>query len=153
MLLALVASACIPIPGGTGVADRALVDDVRTLSSDAFRGRDNDDTGGVLARGYLVEQLKKMSVGLDSSRSGDDAYLQEIPGGVNVLGLMRATVWPDQYIIVGGHYDHLAPGRCRQKVTGDEICNGATDNATGAAAVLAVGVRSRAATGATCAGR
>jgi hypothetical protein len=139
LVLALVASACIPIPGGTGIADRSLINDVKVLASDEFRGRDNDDVGGVLAREYLIKQLKKMSVGLDASRSGDDAFRQEIPGGVNVLGLMRGSVWPDQYIIVGGHYDHMAPGRCREKITGDEICNGATDNATGAAAVLAVG--------------
>jgi hypothetical protein len=40
-------------------------------------------------------------------------------------------------VIVGAHYDHLG-GSCRSSPTGT-VCNGATDNATGVAAVLAIG--------------
>src|SRR4029079_6782373 len=40
----------------------------------------------------------------------------------------------DQAIVVGGHYDHLGIG---PPVNGDSIYNGAEDNASGTAAVLA----------------
>jgi hypothetical protein len=39
--------------------------------------------------------------------------------------------------MVGAHYDHL--GSCMSKEAGDVVCNGATDNAAGVAAVLAIG--------------
>ena len=40
--------------------------------------------------------------------------------------------------MVGAHYDHLGSS-CPTAVAGDTICNGATDNATGVAATLAIG--------------
>ncbi len=113
--------------------------DVRALASDAFQGRDNGTPGSVLAQNYLIKQLKGYSVGLDASRSGDNAFKQTFTGGMNILGLIRGRKLPNEYVIVGAHYDHFAPGHCRAKVPGDDICNGATDNATGVAAVLSMG--------------
>ncbi|MEM7151533.1 MAG: M28 family peptidase [Myxococcota bacterium] len=46
--------------------------------------------------------------------------------GVNVVGTRLGTQWPDQYVMVGAHYDHI-PG-----------CAGADDNATGVAGALEV---------------
>src|SRR5262249_4495413 len=50
-----------------------------------------------------------------------------------------------EYVIVGAHYDHLgtrsgADGRCtREHEPGGALCPGASDNAAGVAAVLAIG--------------
>lgn len=41
-------------------------------------------------------------------------------------------------MIVGAHYDHIG-SNCPSLEPGDDICNGATDNAAGSAAVLAIG--------------
>ncbi len=88
---------------------------------------------------YLITSSKTFSVGLDRSAPGDAAFLQPIPGGVHVFGLIRGSTLPDQYVIVGGHYDHFAPGRCQEEVTGDDICDGTTDNAAGVSAAMSVG--------------
>ena len=40
-------------------------------------------------------------------------------------------------MIVGAHYDHVGSS-CTSKEAGDTICNGATDNAAGVAAALAI---------------
>jgi Zn-dependent M28 family amino/carboxypeptidase len=53
----------------------------------------------------------------------------------NVIGLLPGKTRPDEYVIYSAHYDHL--GRC-PPVDGDEICNGAVDNATGTAALVAL---------------
>lgn len=56
----------------------------------------------------------------------------------NVIGLLRGAEAPDEYIVVGGHYDHLGRGR-RQFESGGgeaEIHNGADDNASGTSGVL-----------------
>ncbi|HSM53845.1 MAG TPA: M28 family metallopeptidase, partial [Erythrobacter sp.] len=54
----------------------------------------------------------------------------------NVIGLMRGTKRPDEYVIHTAHWDHL--GRCTPAADGDDICNGAVDNATGTAALVAL---------------
>lgn len=46
----------------------------------------------------------------------------------NVVGILPGTTRPDEYVIYTAHWDHL--GRCAP-VDGDDICNGALDNATG----------------------
>lgn len=51
----------------------------------------------------------------------------------NVVGLLPGTKRPDEYVLYTGHWDHL--GRCTP-VNGDDICNGAVDNATGVAGLV-----------------
>lgn len=51
----------------------------------------------------------------------------------NVIGVLPGRERPDETIIYSAHWDHL--GRC-PPVDGDDICNGALDNATGTAALI-----------------
>jgi len=51
--------------------------------------------------------------------------------GVNLVGEIKGTRQPARYIVLTAHYDHLAP---RNGV----VMNGADDNASGAAALVAV---------------
>ena len=54
----------------------------------------------------------------------------------NVIGILPGTTRPDEYVIYTAHWDHL--GRCDADKTGDDICNGALDNATGTAGLIAL---------------
>ena len=54
----------------------------------------------------------------------------------NVIGILPGKKRPDEYVIYTSHWDHL--GRCNPDKTGDDICNGAVDNATGIAAMTAI---------------
>ena len=54
----------------------------------------------------------------------------------NVIGQLPGAVHPDEYVLYTAHWDHL--GRCTPDKTGDDICNGAIDNATGTAALVAL---------------
>ena len=54
----------------------------------------------------------------------------------NVIGVMKGTKRPDEYVLYTAHWDHL--GRCTAAADGDDICNGAVDNATGTAALVAL---------------
>ncbi|MEZ5956225.1 MAG: M28 family metallopeptidase [Hyphomonadaceae bacterium] len=51
----------------------------------------------------------------------------------NVVGVLRGTQRPDETLMYSAHWDHL--GRC-PVIDGDDICNGALDNATGTAALI-----------------
>ncbi len=95
--------------------------------------------------GASADQL--LAVAARSDRGGLSPA--ELP--VRVRGAVRSTVvrsetynvvarltgWgpdPDQSVMIGGHYDHLGIGTPLQ---GDSIYNGAVDNASGTAAVIA----------------
>jgi hypothetical protein len=51
----------------------------------------------------------------------------------NIVGVRRGSSRKDEYVVVSAHYDHVGRGR---EVDGDDIYNGADDNATGTTAVL-----------------
>jgi len=53
----------------------------------------------------------------------------------NVIGILPGTEKKDEYVLYSAHWDHL--GRC-DAVNGDDICNGALDNASGSAALIAI---------------
>ena len=51
----------------------------------------------------------------------------------NVVGVLPGRTRPDETIIYSAHWDHL--GHC-PAIDGDDICNGALDNATGTSALI-----------------
>ncbi|HWK35501.1 M28 family metallopeptidase [Sphingomonas sp.] len=54
----------------------------------------------------------------------------------NVIGILPGTTAPNEYLLYSAHWDHL--GRCTPAPDGDDICNGAIDNASGTAALVAL---------------
>jgi Peptidase family M28 len=132
-ILGLVVGAAAALLSGCTVVD------VAQLSQDRLKGRDNGTPGSALARAYLIEQLKPMARALNTSASGDAAYLQAITGGTNVVAVIPGTDLADQYVVVGAHYDHLGDACPTTSCSQDTIFNGATDNAAGVAAALAIG--------------
>lgn len=61
----------------------------------------------------------------------------------NVIAVLPGTKRPQEAVLYSAHWDHL--GRC-PAVEGDDICNGAQDNASGTAGLLAL-ARAHAAAG------
>ena len=53
----------------------------------------------------------------------------------NVIGILPGAERPDEYVLYTAHWDHL--GICREEGE-DRICNGAVDNASGTAALVAL---------------
>ncbi|HEX2093706.1 MAG TPA: M28 family peptidase [Longimicrobiaceae bacterium] len=139
-LLALVG--CAPA-GGTGAAPADTIDGdrllqhVQVLSADSMQGRRTGTPGVDRARSYLLDELQRIGVepavpGYTQhfSFTARDSSRRE---GVNLLARVRGTRWPNRYIVVTAHYDHMGIGR---PVNGDSIYNGADDNASGTATLL-----------------
>lgn len=61
-----------------------------------------------------------------------NTQIQELTSD-NVIGIIPGRLRPDEVVIYMAHWDHL--GRC-PAVDGDDICNGALDNATGTAGLI-----------------
>jgi Zn-dependent M28 family amino/carboxypeptidase len=53
----------------------------------------------------------------------------------NVIAMLPGTRRPDEYVLYMAHWDHLGRSLAR---TGDNVFNGAVDNATGVAGLLAI---------------
>ena len=115
-----------------------LLEDVRILAADDMQGRDTGAPGGAMARAYIVGRLEALGVAAPPmgreqpwemqgrTREGPKAF-----NGVNVLGVIPGTRVTDKYIVVTAHYDHVG-------VSDGQVYNGADDNASGVATMLAL---------------
>jgi Zn-dependent M28 family amino/carboxypeptidase len=54
----------------------------------------------------------------------------------NVVGILPGKTRPNEYVLYSAHWDHL--GHCDAAPDGDDICNGAVDNASGIAGLIAL---------------
>lgn len=80
------------------------------------------------------EGFRAVPLGLTASTSfANDVRKYE---SQNVIGILPGSEAPDEYVLYTAHWDHL--GTCTPDATGDDICNGAIDNATGTAALVAL---------------
>jgi len=79
-------------------------------------------------------EFKPVSLALKISLSLDNMI--ERNTSKNVVAMIEGSVRPDEYVIYGAHWDHLGVGQPDEK--GDSIYNGANDNASGTAALLAI---------------
>ena len=122
------------------------IDDLRILSADDMEGRGLNTPGGERARAYIVSRLDALGVEpgpagrlqpwsitrpAREAAEGRPARPEMTLSGVNVVGMIRGTRVSDRYIVVTAHYDHLG-------VHDGQIHNGADDNASGVATMLAL---------------
>ncbi|HTG37352.1 M28 family peptidase [Sphingomonas sp.] len=82
--------------------------------------------------------------GVEASVSFDNQVRRH--ASKNVVGILPGTTAPDEVVLYTAHWDHL--GQCEAAPDGDNICNGAIDNATGTAALIAI-AKAQAQAGAT----
>ncbi|MEI6641194.1 MAG: M28 family metallopeptidase [Novosphingobium sp.] len=85
--------------------------------------------------------FKPVALGLKASLSFDNTI--EKANSHNVIGILPGKSRPNEFVLYSAHWDHL--GHCKPDATGDGICNGAIDNATGIAALVAMAKMNRAA--------
>lgn len=134
LLLAGCASAVKPPPPAV-VAPDQLLEDVRILSADDMEGRLVGTPGSARARAYLVQRLEEIGVQPVRADTYEQAFVFTSEGrghdGVNLLGRLEGTSRSKRTLVVMAHYDHLG-------VIDGQIYNGADDNASGVAVLLAV---------------
>ena len=133
------AAAPAPAPAVASTMHAQLLEDVRILAADDMQGRDTGAPGGEMARNYIVGRLEALGVVAPPmgrlqpwemqgrTRAGPKTY-----NGVNVIGLIPGTRVTDRYIVVTAHYDHVGVNAEGQ------VFNGADDNASGVATMLAL---------------
>lgn len=124
----------------------------------AYARRANDGMDQTLVNGWVqkgVAEAIVQSAGKDLaalSAAAKQPGFRPVPLGVkagvsfdntirrfaskNVIGVLPGKARPDEVVLHTAHWDHL--GRCTPNAAGDDICNGAIDNATGVAALVAL---------------
>lgn len=78
--------------------------------------------------------FKPIELGVKASVSFDNTLRRH--ASKNFIAVLPGRTRPEDYVLYTAHWDHL--GRCKPAPDGDDICNGAVDNATGTAALVAL---------------
>ncbi|MBB4100586.1 M28 family metallopeptidase [Sphingomonas kyeonggiensis] len=95
----------------------------------ASAGKDFD----ALVAAASQKGFKAVPLGVKASVSWDNSIKRQ--ASKNVVGILPGTAKPDEVVLYSAHWDHL--GRC-DAVKGDDICNGAVDNASGIGGLVAL---------------
>jgi len=130
-LLALVVTINVTPLSAQEIDQASLMQDLETLSSDAMEGRAAGSAGGAMARAHIVARLTGMGIQVDSQTFSIERG-GETRTAVNVLGLVPGRDPSLTPFVVSAHYDHLG-------VRDGETFNGADDNGSGTAGLLAIG--------------
>lgn len=129
-LLALSAVALLASPVAAAPGDRAL-EDVRVLSADDMEGRLVGSPGGEKARAYILGRMREIGLApveqafVFKRKDGTEVR------GVNLIARIEGSTPGGKVMVITAHYDHLG-------VHDGQIYNGADDNASGVAGLLAV---------------
>ncbi len=126
LILWAAAQAAAPAP----VAAAPLLDDVAVLADDGMEGRGTGTAGAARARDYIARRLREIGF-----QPGQEPFRYSHRGqarrGVNLWVNVPGRVHPYRHIVVTAHYDHVG-------IRDGAIYNGADDNASGVAALLAL---------------
>lgn len=149
-----------PIEKGlNSITERDAKASVGFLASDALQGRGAGALGGEIASEYLASYLTSLGIQPlgDTYFQPFEAYSEDFkqkkryqvnPDSIakykqgvhrvlnlrNVLGMIPG-INANEYVIVGAHFDHLGMD---PNLVGDQIYNGADDNASGVSAVMQI---------------
>ena len=119
------------------ITTEELKENLYILASDDYEGRNTGEKGQKKAAEFLKKQYQEYGV---SSPISEEDYFQEIPetflpnnvnASENVVAFIKGAEFPNEIIVISAHYDHLG-------TNGEEIFNGADDDASGTVAVLEI---------------
>ncbi len=113
-----------------------LAQDVAYLASDDLNGRETGSDGIEKAAVFIENRFEQLGIQPFYDGYRDNFGAKGVIGS-NILGMLPGSdgKLKKEVVIIGAHYDHIG---LIQAVAGDSIANGANDNATGTATVLAI---------------
>ena len=116
------------------VSSEAIESSMNYLASDELEGRATGSEGIEKAAVFIENYLKDAGIKPYFETYRDTFNLKDIVG-YNIVGVVEGNdpALRDEFIILGGHYDHIGFGK---EVNGDKIANGANDDASGTIAAM-----------------
>lgn len=122
----------IELPGGRMDQSKAIGWVTLDAAKKIFASAGKDFTA--LSAAAKRPGFKAVPLGLKANLAFDNSVRKQ--ASKNVIGILPGKAQKDEYVLYSAHWDHL--GRC-EPIDGDDICNGALDNATGTAGLVALG--------------
>lgn len=151
---------CAQRPSGAGesaITEALIRRHVNVIADDSMLGRNTPSRGLELTAAYVAAQFKRLGLkpggdsgsfiqryplGMAPIGGGNGGSPPEGPGfdplsAPNAVGIVRGTdpVLRDEYVVISAHMDHVGVNGANAK---DSIWNGADDDASGTAGVLAL---------------
>ena len=130
LFLCLLASVTV---SAQNVDRKQLLRDVEILSSDVYEGRKTGTKENQMAADYIAGRFKDLGLNYyqDSFKHPFSFVTRSKKkvDGTNLVGYIKGK--SDRVIIIGAHYDHVG-------ISNSLIYNGADDNASGVAGLLAI---------------
>lgn len=119
------------------ITEASIKKSMEYLASDELQGRATGSEGIEKAAVYIENYFKSNNIKPYFETYRDTFQLGEITG-YNIIGVIEGNdpKLKDEYVILGGHYDHIGKGKT---VEGDSIANGANDDASGTIAAMEFG--------------
>ena len=119
------------------ITEASIKKSIEYLASDELQGRATGSEGIEKAAVYIEDYFKSNNIKPYFETYRDSFQLGEITG-YNIIGVIEGNdpKLKDEYVILGGHYDHIGKGKT---VEGDSIANGANDDASGTIAAMEFG--------------
>ncbi|MDB5121679.1 MAG: hypothetical protein JWN56_2897 [Sphingobacteriales bacterium] len=124
---------CSAYASAQNINRKQLLQDVEILSSDVYEGRKTGTIENKMAARYIIQRFQNIGLTFyqDSfkhpfvfkNKSGENV------NGTNLIGYIKGR--KKDVIVVSAHYDHIG-------ITNSLINNGADDNASGVAGMLAI---------------
>lgn len=136
-LAGLAAALAFALPAsGQEIDTGQAIEDLRVLTTDEMDGRRTGTQGAADARAYIAGRFFMAGlVAFGETFEQPFTYTPRRSGeqldGINLIGRHGPDDGEGPVLVITAHYDHL--GNC-----GGQICNGADDNASGVAAMLAI---------------
>lgn len=111
------------------VSEENVIQTLKYLTSDELEGRDSGSKGIELAANYLEGKFREQNI-QPYFKTYKDTVENFSPTAYNVVGLIEGNdpELKKEYVILGAHYDHIG---IIEAIDGDNIANGANDNASG----------------------
>lgn len=123
-----------PVQAQYTVEEKSVAATLKFLSSDELKGRDPGTPEMEMAARYLEDVFVKNGIKPYFATYRDT--LSNLAGpAYNIVGVLEGTdpKLKKEFVVIGAHYDHI--GLAKTAVNGDNIYNGADDNATGTTTV------------------
>ena len=122
------------LEAGERIDAERLLETQAALAHDSMEGRYPGTDGSEMARDLIEDRLRELDLAPAFGESFRQPFQAEPQDGdlidaENVVGVIEGAQYPDRYMVLTAHFDHLG-------VRDGEIYNGADDNASGTAAIL-----------------
>lgn len=102
------------------------------IANDLTKGRQTGTPGALITASFLRGEFERLGLSPFYHQTFTQSFrIDSSQTGRNIIGVLPAQYYTDQYIVISAHYDHLG-------IIGGQIYNGADDNASGVTSLLAI---------------